>query len=329
VAAKLLSVIIPGRNEEFMRHTVDDVLAHSDESTEVICVADGYWPNPPLVQHPRLQVIHFGEAVGQRAATNYGAHLSRAKYVMKLDAHCSTDEGFDRKLLAKMQPDMTMIAAMRRLHAFDWVCECGVREYQGHKPEKCKECGGTEFTMAIVWQPRVQYPDTTSWLFDATIHFQYWNAYKHTEAYKREAPSGIVSTMSCIGCQFLMERKRFKWLGGFDERHGSWGNYGAELACKSWLSGGRMVTNLDTSIAHLFRTGNFARSGQSSWPYPITQTQIDAARNYSRDIWFNNKWEKQKYPLSWLLEKFWPIPGWTDDDLKRQKDRERNFVAAG
>ena len=27
--AKALSVIIPGRNEQFMRHTVDDVLAHS------------------------------------------------------------------------------------------------------------------------------------------------------------------------------------------------------------------------------------------------------------------------------------------------------------
>jgi hypothetical protein len=34
--AKALSVIIPGRNEEFMRHTVDDVLAHSGPETEVI-----------------------------------------------------------------------------------------------------------------------------------------------------------------------------------------------------------------------------------------------------------------------------------------------------
>ena len=76
---KLLSVIIPGRNEEFMRHTVDDVLAHSCEDTEVIAVLDGYWCDPPLVHHPRLQVLHYGTPVGQRAATNRGAELSRAK----------------------------------------------------------------------------------------------------------------------------------------------------------------------------------------------------------------------------------------------------------
>lgn len=309
--AKALSVIIPGRNEMFMRHTVDDVLAHSGEDTEVIAVCDGYWPEPTLDDHPRLQIIHFSEPVGQRAATNAGARLSEAKYIMKLDAHCSTDEGFDAKLMARMEPDFTMIPAMHRLHVFDWACsECGERVYQGGKPEKCQECESAEFYMHIVWQPRFQFDPTISWRFDKNLHFQYWRKYKRRPEVQDEIKTGLVETMSCIGCAFLMERDRFWELGGMDEGHGSWGQFGTELACKAWLSGGKMVTCLDTWIAHLFRTGNFAKNGQSSWPYPINQRQIDAARNYSREMWLNDKWPMAVRPLSWLIDYFKPVPEW-------------------
>jgi glycosyltransferase involved in cell wall biosynthesis len=309
--AKALSIIIPGRNEQFMFHTVDDVLAHTSEDTEVIAVCDGYWPNPPLPANPRLQVLHFGEAVGQRAATNYGAQVSRAKYIMKLDAHCSVEDGFDVKLLQDMQPDMTMIPSMHRLHIFDWHCNgCGEREYQGTKPESCKACTGTDFTMAMVWAPRFEYPATTTWRFDKALHFQYWRQHRNSEKYKREEPSGVVETMTCIGACFLMERERFLQLGGMDEGHGSWGQYGTELACKAWLSGGRMVTSLKTWFAHLFRTGNFGKNGESSWPYPISQRQIDAARAYSRELWLNGKWPHAKRPLSWLVDHFAPVPDW-------------------
>lgn len=320
--AKALSIIVPGRNEAFHRHTVEDLLAHTGESTEIIVVADGGWPDPPIAQHPRVQVIHFGEAVGQRAATNYGVALSRAKYICKMDAHCSVDDGFDVKMLAKMEPDMTMIPSMHRLHVFDWMCECGEREYQGAKPDKCKVCGGTEFTLAIVWQPRFQYEPTTTWRFDTELHFQYDRKYKKTARYKEQEPTGIVETPTCIGACFLMERERFWELGGMDDAgHGSWGQYGVELALKAWLSGGRMVTNLDTWFGHMFRTGQFARNGASSWPYPISQRDIDKARKASRDLWLNNAWPQQTRPFSWVLEHF---PGmWDEASIKKQKEREQ------
>lgn len=302
---KLLSIIVPGRNEQFMFHTVDDILAHTSEETEVICVADGYWPTPPLVQHPRLQVLHFGEAIGQRAATNMGAQASRAKYIMKIDAHCSVDEGFDVKLLEKMEPDMTMIPSMHRLHVFDWHCNgCGEREYQGTKPKECKECKGNDFTMIMVWTPRFQYSPTVTWRFDRELIFQYWRDFRKTDRFKKQEPSGVAETMSCNGACFLMERERFWKLGGMDEGHGSWGQYGTELACKAWLSGGRMVTNLTTWFAHLFRTGNFGQNGESSWPYPISQRDIDKARKHSRDVWVNDP------RLQGMIDYFKPVPDW-------------------
>lgn len=313
---KALSIIVPGRNEQFMFHTIDDILAHTSEETEVIAVCDGSWPNPPLVQHPRLQVLHFGEAVGQRAATNLGAQVSRAKYIMKIDAHCAVEEGFDTKLLAKMEPDMTMIPSMHRLHVFDWICDgCGEREYQGTKPKACKneECKGTEFSMHMVWTPRFQYSPTVTWRFDRELIFQYWNEFKKTDRFKAQEPSGVAETMSCNGACFLMERERFWELGGMDELHGSWGQYGTELACKAWLSGGRMVTNLTTWFAHLFRTGNFGQNGESSWPYPISQRDIDKARKHSRETWLNSEpcFGRQRYrPLSWLVDHFAPVPDW-------------------
>lgn len=326
--AKELSIIVPGRNEQFMAHTVVDLLEHTGPETEVIVVADGYWPNPVLVDHPRLQMIHFSEAVGQRAATNAGAMLSRAKYICKMDAHCSVDDGFDAKMLAKMEPDMTMVPSQHRLHVFDWVCAgCGEREDQGSKPVACKECNGTEFTMLIVWSPRWQHEATTTWRFDRELHFQYHRQYKKTDRYKEQEPTGIVETPTCLGACFLMERDRFWELGGMDDTgHGSWGQFGVELGMKAFLSGGRMVTNLDTWFGHLFRTSNFSRNGESSWPYPQTQTAIDRARKASRELWINNAWPMQKRPFSWVLEHFHPMPDWSEKDIAKQKERERDFV---
>ena len=128
--------------------------------------------------------------------------------------------------------------------------------------------------------------------------------------------------MSCNGPCFFMHRERFWELGGCDEAHGSWGQYGTELACKAWLSGGKMVTTRKAWFAHLFRTGNFKGNGQSTWPYPITSKQMEHAKQYSRDLWRNGKWPKAIHPLSWLVEKFWPVKGWSDEDLKQQKQRE-------
>jgi hypothetical protein len=277
-----------------------------------VAICDGSWPDPPIQDHPKVKVIHTTTPVGQRGATNLGAHISRAKYVMKLDAHCSVDEGFDVKMIADMQPDWTMIPKMYRLHAFDWTCNnCGHGVYQGSRPEKCEECGENDLFMKLVWEPRWKLP-TVSWRFDSELHFQYWNSHKKRPEVLEEAKTGLIETMSCVGCCFFMERRRFLKLGGMDERHGSWGQFGTELACKAWLSGGKMVTSLKTWVAHLFRTGNFSAYGESTFPYPLTGNEQEAARRYSRDLWLNDKWPKAVRPLSWLVGRFAPVPDWDE-----------------
>lgn len=298
-----LSVIIPARNEIFLSKTIENILANIRGNTEIIAICDGNWPEPPVNDHPRVTIVHHTESIGQRAATNEGARISQAKYIMKCDAHCAFDEGFDVNLMADCEPDWTMVPQMYNLHAFDWQCGgCGDRTYQGPRPEKCGKCGkADDFEMVIVWQPRWNRL-TISWRFDKDLHFQYWR--KHAK--RPEAKDPIIDTMSFIGACWFMYRDRYLELGGLDEAHGSWGQVGTEIACKSWLSGGRLVTTKRTWFSHMFRTNN----NGFSFPYPISGNAIARAQEYSRDLWLNNKWPKAKYPLSWLVDKFAPVPDW-------------------
>jgi glycosyltransferase involved in cell wall biosynthesis len=307
-----LSVLIPARNEQWLRRTIEDVVSKRRARTEVIAVCDGAWPDPSIENHPDVHLIHRPVAIGQRAATNLAARVSTARYLMKLDAHCTVDDGFDAKLIAADEPGLTQIPAMYNLHAFDWRCEtCGRRTYQGGKPAVCARvpkremepkaegCGGTAFAQHVIWEPRVKRR-TECWRFDHELHFQYW----HRTARGRE-DAATVEVMSSIGACWFMARERFFEIGGVDEGHGSWGQYGTEIACKSWLSGGRHVVNRRTWFSHLFRTQD-----GFGFPYPIKGSDQEKAREYSRQLWLTNSWPGQVRPLSWLVEKFAPIPGW-------------------
>jgi hypothetical protein len=39
-------------------------------------------------------------------------------------------------------------------------------------------------------------------------------------------------------------------------------------------------------------------------------------------LFWGNKWSKQIRPLSWLVEKFWPVTGWTQEQLDNLKKSE-------
>ena len=70
-------------------------------------------------------------------------------------------------------------------------------------------------------------------LFDSSMKFGYWHEYG-----KRPEAKGDISDQLCaIGACWLMERDRWREIGGLDEKHGGWGQVGVEMACKAWLSG--------------------------------------------------------------------------------------------
>lgn len=324
-----LSILIPARNEMFISNTVEDILKNKRGSTEILVGLDGAWAEPKIVEHPDVRVVYVSESIGQRAMTNRLCQISTAKYVAKADAHTAYDEGFDVKLMEAIQghDNWTVVPTMRNLHAFDWKCmTCGKRTYQGPTPGTkgakfsiCADCGGNNFKRRLVWYPKPS-PNSTAYCFDPTPHFQYFNEFKK----RPEGQGDITPTLSLQGSFFMLTREKYWELNICDEAFGSWGSQGIEVACKTWLSGGEVMCVQSTWYGHMFRT----QGGDFGFPYKHHQSNIDKARERAKNLFLRNPdntytWDKQIRPLSWLIEKFWPItPFWTTEDLAMLKAQE-------
>lgn len=317
-----LSIIIPARNEEFLNQTIDDILRNKRGATEIVVVLDGQWPVEPIPDHEGVTLIYHPESIGQRAACNDAARVARGWYVMKVDAHCAFDERFDVKMLegfAAVGDDVTMVPIMRNLHVFDWVCPNGHRRYQGPSGP-CEKCG-EETQKDIVWIAK-RSPQSISYCFDAEPHFQYFKEYAKRVEYQEAKKTGFTETMSLQGSCWMLTREKYFELGVCDEEWGSWGSQGIEVAARTWLSGGRVLVNHNTWYAHCFRT----QGGDFGFPYPLSGRQVSHAKKKAREEFFKNQWTQQIHPLSWLVEKFWPVQGWTDEDLQKLKANESSWV---
>ena len=324
-----LSILIPARNEMFLARTIQDALENIEADTEIIATLDGAWADPGVPQHDRVNIIYLNGAIGQRAATNVAARLAKGHYVMKVDAHCSFDKGFDRKMLEgfeEMGDNVTMVPIMRNLWAFDWKCHsCGKKTYQGPTPTKpCPGvkrdgtvCGAINYKRKMVWIGK-HNPQSWSYCFDSEPHFQYFEEYKHRPGIRDAAKkTGFSETMSLQGSCFMSTREKYWELNLCDEGLGSWGNQGLEVACRTWLSGGRVLVNHRTWYAHMFRT----QGGDFGFPYPQSGRGVSQTKKATWQT-FLKGWNKQIYPASWLVEKFWPVKGWTQEALDNLKATE-------
>lgn len=301
-----LSILIPARNEMFLARTIQDILENKTGSTGIIVGLDGQLSEPPIASHPDITIVYMSQSIGQRAMTNRLCRLSKAKYVMKVDAHCAFAKGFDTTLMADMQDNWTVAPTMRNLHVFDWVCPQGHRRYQGPSGP-CEVCGeATE--RDIVWNPK-QSPESTAYRFNKDLEFKYWGEYKARQQ------GDIVDSLSLQGSCFMMTREKYWELNICDENWGSWGGQGAEVALKTWLSGGEVKINKKTWYAHLFRT----QGGDFGFPYPNPGNEQKKAKDSLRDTFLNDKWPLAKIKLNDLLEKFAPVPDWHDTTVRENR----------
>jgi len=274
-----LSIIIPARNEVYLEKTLRSILDSAEGEIEIFAMLDGWAPDPVIdIGDDRVKFVHYKESIGQRKCINEGARMSSGKYFLKTDAHSMFDKGFDTKLKADCDYDWTVIPRMYNLDVSQWAPKRHKRtDYMYISNETGKE-----------------------------LRAMYYSGFKNKCA---KAHEEIDDVMTGQGACWFMHMDRFWELGGMDEGHGSWGQVGVEVACKAWLSGGRLVVNKKTWFSHYFRGG----SGPG-FPYKISGSQVEFARNYSRNLWINNKWPQQKRDFNWLIEKFDP-PYWKDRDL--------------
>ena len=322
-----LSILIPSRSEMFLARTIQDILENIEADTEIIAVLDGDWARPPIPQHERVNVIYVPEAIGQRAATNLACKNAKGKFVCKVDAHCSFDKGFDRKMIDGFKitgDNVVAVPIMRNLHAFDWKCGvCGWIKYQGPTPKDriCEGCGVKgKVRKRMRWIGK-RRPQSWSYCFDSQPHFQYNEEYKHRPETKEQRKTGFTETMSLQGSCWMLTREKYLEFAEIREEIGSWGNEGIEIACRAWLLGGKVLVNHNTWYAHLFRT----QGGDFSFPYAQSGRAVQKTKKNVKDLFWQKKHPKQIYNVSWLIRRFAPVKGWSDDDIKKLEGEERKL----
>lgn len=283
----MLSVAITACNEPYLQRTIDSVFEKARGELEVIAVLDGY--RPEIKEHKDLTLIYHPEPHGQRHSINEASKLARGKYFMKLDAHCIMDEGYDLKLKEVCQPDWTIIPRRHGVIEDRWKRRPGRVDYM-----------------------RLTCPDEPG---DLGLRAKAW------PEYRRRGRDPIDDVMTCQGSGWFQYLERFRELGCLDEGHGHWGAMGCEVGNKTWLSGGRLIVCKSTWYAHWQRGRKHTRNDikTTSRFYYLPRQVVKDAHKYAKDLWFNNKWSGQKLPFVWLLEKFWPVPGWSEEWLSRLK----------
>jgi glycosyltransferase involved in cell wall biosynthesis len=279
------SVIIPSRNELFLPQTVSDLLAKAAGEIEVIVVLDGYWPDPPLPDHDNLIIIHRGKTQGMRAAINSAAAIAKGEWLMKCDAHCMFAEGFDEVLKADCDKDWVVIPRRYSLDAENWQIE-----QNGKLPRDYHY---------------LCFPDPAKGE-DMGMHgVEWWDRCK-----KRTDPQyDIDDEMSSQGSCWWMTKYHFDhFLHGLSEEgYGTFCQEFQQIGNSTWLGGGRVAINKKTFYAHLHKGKKYGRM------YNQSRSELIPRINWSARYWMNNEWKERQHDFSWLIEKFWPVPGWPED----------------
>ena len=274
----MLSVLIPARNERFLEQTVTDLLQKAAGEIEVIVNLDGYQPET-VVEDPHVIYLYQPTAIGMRAGINACAAVAKGKHLMKSDAHCMYEPGYDLKLAAECDRDWIVIPRRYRLDAVTWDRRPG-RYFDYHY-------------LICPWSQQ-----------EFTMQNTHWTG---RDRARRDVL--LDDTMTMQGSCWFMHAEHFhKRIGGLETEHyWGWEQEPQELGCKTWLGGGRVVVNKNVWYAHLHKGNLWGRMYRMEWG------PVMAGHRYSTIYWLRNSWSGQIHPFSWLVEKFWPIPTWPEN----------------
>ena len=277
-----VSVLIPTRNEMFLSKTVDDIFNKARGEFEVVVYLDGYFPDPPLREREGLKIVHCPEAKGMRPGINAAAAAATGKYLMKLDAHCMMDEGFDVKLQADMEDNWVVVPRRYSLEPEDW---------------KIKETGKAPVDYHYLCWPWNK-PE------EAGMHGEVWR-----ERAKKRLDILIDDEMSSQGSCWFMTKDHFdNFLEGLpNEGYGNFVQEFQQIGNKTWLGGGEVKVNKKTWYAHLHKGKTYGRG------YFISKPKMVDGQTWSYKYWMENRWEKRVHDIEWLIDKFWPVPTWPEN----------------
>ena len=279
-----LSVVIPSRNKQYLAQTIEDLFDKAAGDVEVIAVFDGYDPGDLGIRRDNLKLIRLENPEGMRQAINAGANAATGEYLMKSDEHCMFARGYDEVLKADCDDNWICVPRRYALNPDKWGID------PGHGPTDAHY-------LSWPWLKPLPHWVGTKW--------------PERTAARKDVP--IDDEMSSQGsCWFMRKKYFFKHIGQLD-----WKNYGGfsqefqELAFKTWLGGGRVVCNKKTWYAHWHKPHEFGRG------YHLSKGEQEKGWRFSFDYWWNDRWPERLHDIEWLIDKFWPVPGWPENWKER------------
>lgn len=284
-----LSIIIPSRDEPYLDKTLNDLLEKAVKKIEIFVNIDGDLPET-LVLDKRITYFHKQEPIGMRAGINAGLKKATGKYIMKCDAHCLFAKGFDKVLTENMQEKWLVVPRRYSLHAEGWKRDkrMPLKDYHYLSwPKLYSSYGHCMFPQE--WRERM---------------IERFNGYD------------IDDTMTMQGSCWFANRDYFmKRVGFLDDSPNTYSGFSGEqleVGLKYWLGGGEMKVNKKTWYAHLFKNKKYYQGRRRAKNYKKNLKAL-AGWDWACKHWMRNEEPKMIHKISWLVEKFWPVPGWPED----------------
>lgn len=285
----MVSIVIPSYLDPFLQKTIDSVLENAEGPIEIIPVLDGYVPQVPLNKDKRVKPIFLSENLGMRAAINAGIQAARGKFLMKSDAHCVFAPGFDRVLTDTCADDWVVIPRRYSIDEDKW-------QRNDNRPYR-------DYHL-------LTFPSYVRG-YGICMSNQDW---LHRGGERTDPKYDVDDTMTFQGSCWLANRKYFlKRVGQLNDSREAYGRFGGEqveIGLKYWLLGGENKIIKKTWYAHLGKQPRHYHQGIFPRSYKNHQA---SGRTWAAKHWLNNEEPGMIHPLSWLVEKFWPVPTWSED----------------
>lgn len=285
----MLSIIIPSFQDPFLQNTIDSLLENAHGEIEVIPVLDGYEPKTPLKSDSRVKVIRLTNNQGMRGAINAGIAKASGKFIMKSDSHCIFGPGYDKIMTENCETNWLMIPRRYSLDEINW---------QRHESRPYRDY---HYLTAPMWVKG----------YGVCMTPQDW---LRRGGQRKDPRYDIDDTMTFQGsCWFANKNYFKKRIGYLDDRRETYGPFGGEqveIGLKYWLGGGANKVIKKTWYAHLSKQPRHYRTGVFTRGYKNHQA---GGRTWAAKHWMNNQDPGMLYTISWLVEKFWPVPSWPED----------------
>lgn len=282
-----LSIIIPSFNEPYLYETLNDILTKAKGEYEILVNIDGEFPKK-FIENKKITYSHHPDPIGMRGGINLGIKNSTGNYIMKCDAHCLFDEGFNEILIKDMKKDWLIVPRRYSLYADGWKREMRMPFKDYHYISFPKLCRYGYGIFPQEWNER-------------TIKRQ-----KHV----------IDDTMTLQGSFWLADKDYFLncvgYLNDSMDRYSTFSGEPLEVCLNYWLKGGSVKVNKKTWYAHLFKNKKFYGRHSKLREYKQNLKNI-AGHNWAAMHWMNNEEPGIIHNMEWLIDKFWPVPTWPEN----------------